>query len=51
MGEMRNACKIFVENLEGRVRLEDLGTDGRIILEWTLEKKVGRCELDTYSSG
>jgi hypothetical protein len=32
MGEMRNAYKIFVGNLEGRDHEEDLGVDGRRIL-------------------
>jgi hypothetical protein len=35
MGEMRNACSIF-ENLKGRDHIENLGIDGRIILEWIL---------------
>jgi hypothetical protein len=26
--------------------LEDLGADGRIILEWILNKSVGKCGLD-----
>jgi hypothetical protein len=38
MGEMRNAYKIWLENLKGRDHLEDLGVDGRIILEWILGK-------------
>jgi len=33
MGEIRNAYNIFVENMTGRDHLEDLGIDGRIILE------------------
>jgi hypothetical protein len=33
MGEMRNAYKIWSENLKGRDHEEDLGVDGRIILE------------------
>jgi len=31
--------------------LENLGIDGRIILEWTLEKYGGRCKLDSSGSG
>jgi hypothetical protein len=38
MGEMRNACKILVRKPEGRYHLEDLGVDGRIILEWIVWK-------------
>jgi hypothetical protein len=34
--EMRNSCNILVEKPEGRYHTEDLGVDGRIILEWTL---------------
>jgi hypothetical protein len=36
IGETRNAYKI-VGNQKGRGFLEDLGMDGRIILEWILE--------------
>jgi hypothetical protein len=38
LGEMANAYKILLENLKGRDHLEDLGIDGRIILEYILEK-------------
>jgi len=38
MGEIRNVCKTLVEELEGRYHSEDLGVDGRIILEWILGK-------------
>jgi hypothetical protein len=53
MGEMRNAYNILVpKNLKGREHLEDLGVDGRIILEWVLEgHKVGRCGLAASGSG
>jgi hypothetical protein len=33
MGEMRNAYKIWSENLKARDHSEDLGIDGKIILE------------------
>jgi hypothetical protein len=33
MEEMRNADVILVGNIKGRDHLEDLGIDGRIILE------------------
>jgi hypothetical protein len=34
--EMRNAYNIFNLNPEGRDHLDDLGVDGKIILEWIL---------------
>jgi hypothetical protein len=37
MDEMRNAYKVVV-NLKGRHHSEDLGVNGRIILEFILEK-------------
>jgi hypothetical protein len=36
--EMRNSYKISVENIKGRDNSEDLGIDGKIILEWMLGK-------------
>jgi hypothetical protein len=38
MGGMRNAYKILVGKLERTNHFEDLGVDGRIILEWILGK-------------
>jgi len=38
MEEMRNAYKIFVGKPEGKNYSEDLGVDGKIILEWILRK-------------
>jgi hypothetical protein len=38
IGEIRNAYKIWSENLKGRDHSEDLGVDGRIILERILRK-------------
>jgi hypothetical protein len=35
-----------VENLRGRDHLEYLGIDGKIILEWILEKWVGKVWTD-----
>jgi hypothetical protein len=35
---MRNACKILVAKPEGRDYLEDVGVNGRTILELILEK-------------
>jgi len=31
-----------LENLKGRDHSEDIGVDGRIISEWTLEKQSGK---------
>jgi len=50
MGEMRNAYKILVGELE-KDHAEDLGLDGMIILECVLGKLVGRCGLYAYGSG
>jgi hypothetical protein len=36
--EMRNAYKIWSENLKRRDPSEYLGVDGKIILEWILRK-------------
>jgi hypothetical protein len=38
MGEMRKAYKVLVGKSEGNTSLQDLGVDGRIILEWIFEK-------------
>jgi hypothetical protein len=32
----------WLENLKGRDHMEDLGTDGKILLEWILGKCSGR---------
>jgi hypothetical protein len=37
-------------NLKGRDPLENLGTDGRIILECILDNRMGRCGLDLSGS-
>jgi hypothetical protein len=39
MGEMIHAYKILIGNLEERDHSEDLGVDGRILLEWILGKQ------------
>jgi hypothetical protein len=36
MGEIRNVCKIFIEELKGKLHTEDMGIDRRIILKWIL---------------
>jgi hypothetical protein len=41
MGELRNAHKILVGESEGD-HLKNLDVDGRIILEWILEKYDGK---------
>jgi hypothetical protein len=38
MGEMKNTYHILVGKPEGKNHLEDLGVDGKIILEWILGK-------------
>jgi hypothetical protein len=38
MGGMRNAYKVLVGDLKGRDNSEDLGVDGRTILERILRK-------------
>jgi hypothetical protein len=38
MGEMRNTYSILLENLKRRDHLEDLGIDGKIILQLILGK-------------
>jgi len=36
-GEMKMQTKFWLENLKERHHFEDLGKDGRIILEWIFE--------------
>jgi hypothetical protein len=47
--EMRSI--FWSENLKGMDRLEDLGVDRKIILEWTYGYRVERCGLDSSGSG
>jgi len=42
---------LWSENLKGRDHLEDVGTDGRIILEWNLKMGVEKCGVDASGSG
>jgi hypothetical protein len=42
IGDMRNAYKIWSENLVGCDLMEDLSIDGRQILEWILRKFCGK---------
>ena len=37
---------VFVGKIEGRVHLEDLGLDGRIILKWIFKKLFGEAWTD-----
>jgi hypothetical protein len=34
--------KFWLRNLKGRVLMEDVGVDGKMILEWILEKEGGQ---------
>jgi hypothetical protein len=49
MGEIRNVYKMLVRKPKGKRPLwEDLGADGRIILDWILQRdRVGKCRLDS----
>jgi hypothetical protein len=50
MGDVRNT-KCSSQNLKGRDHAEDLGVDGRIILERIMENRVGEYGLDSSGSG
>jgi hypothetical protein len=41
----------WLENVRRRDHLEDLGVDGRIILEWILGNGMGNCRLDLSGLG
>jgi hypothetical protein len=45
MIELGNAYEPLVGKPEGRNHLDDLMIDGRIILEWILEKHGGCCGM------
>jgi hypothetical protein len=51
VGDTRNAHKILVGKSEKRNHSEDLGIDGKIILEWLSLDRVGRCGLDACGLG
>jgi hypothetical protein len=51
MGEKRNAYKILVGKPAGKYCYEDVGVDGKIILEWILGKYCGSCGLNSSGSG
>jgi hypothetical protein len=51
LGEVRNVYKILVVRLERKRPVEDLGVDGRIILEFLSKKSAfGGCGLDSRGS-
>jgi hypothetical protein len=41
----------WFEHLYGRDHLEDVGIDGKIVMEWMLRKQVGWCRLDSPGLG
>jgi len=43
--------KFLLENLKERDHTEDLGVDGKIILEWILGNRVGMCGLGSSGLG
>jgi hypothetical protein len=47
----KKCTKYLVVKSEGKNHLEDQDVDGRIILGWILEKRVGGCGLDASGSG
>jgi hypothetical protein len=49
--EVSTAYKFWSGNLKGRNHLEDLGVDGRILLEWIFGNRVGGCGMDSSGSG
>jgi hypothetical protein len=42
MGDMVMHTKFWLENLKGKDHSEDLGIEGKIILEWILGKLGGK---------
>jgi hypothetical protein len=51
IGEMGMHTVLWLENLKGRGHSEDLGVDGKIVLQLSYGTRVGWCELDAYGSG
>jgi hypothetical protein len=48
----RNNTVFWLENVEGGDHSEDLGVDGKILLEWILHRnRVGMCGLDLTDAG
>jgi len=50
IGETGNARRILFAKSEGRDHLEDVGADGKMLLEWILGKNVGRLWTGCISS-
>ena len=46
IGDKRGAQRFWWGNLRERDYLEDVGTDGRIILKWIFRRGLGRNGLD-----
>jgi len=42
VGERRVACRVLFGIPEGKNHLEDLGLDGKVMLEWTSKQSSGR---------
>jgi len=50
--DIRMHTKFLSDNLKGTDHMEDLGIDGKVILEWILRSGMGRCGgLDSFTSG
>jgi len=47
MGQMRNLCKIFVGESEGKRPLENIDADGKIILNDSFRNRLRSCILDS----
>jgi hypothetical protein len=41
MGDSRSVYKVFVENLNGRDNVEELGIDGKTVLKCTSRNRTG----------
>ena len=50
MCEKRNACSVSGVNHEEKRQLQDLGVDGRIILQWIFRNSMLGYRLDLYDS-
>jgi hypothetical protein len=51
MGEMRSVYRILVGIPEWKNHSEDIGVDGKVMLEWILGKQVEECGLDVSGLG
>jgi hypothetical protein len=50
MREMRNAYTLLVGKPEGKLRLGNLGVNGRKMLNLSYINKMGECGLDSFGS-